>query len=66
MTDRDSQLIWESLQQATNPVSEADREDPRYAQLIQYFMQNDGASRQEAMKMAKETIRKMNAKKLPI
>lgn len=66
MSDNDSRLIWESLQPATNPVSEADNEDPRYAQLIQFFMQNDGASRQEAMQMAKETIRKMNAKKLPV
>ena len=66
MNDKDSKLIWESLQPATDTVSEADTEDPRYAQLIQYFMQSDGASRQEAMQMAKETIRKMNAKKLPV
>ena len=66
MNDKDSKLIWESLQQATNPVSEADTEDPRYAQLIQYFMQSDGDSRQEAMQMAKETISKLNAKKLPV
>lgn len=62
MKDKDSQLIWESLQ----PVAEADTEDPRYAQLIQYFMQSDGASRQEAMKMAKDTIRQMNAKGLKV
>ena len=66
MKDNDSKLIWESLQPAPDTVSEADTEDPRYAQLIQYFMQSDGASRQEAMQMAKETIRKMNAKKLPV
>ena len=62
MKDKDSQLIWESLR----PVVEADTEDPRYDQLIQHFMQSDGASREEAMKMAKETIRRMNAKKLPV
>ena len=66
MNDKDSQLIWESLQSATNPVSEDYTEDPRYTQLIQYFMQSDGASREEAMKMAKDTIRQMNAKGLKI
>jgi len=66
VNDNDSKLIWESLQHKPNPVSEADREDPRYAQLIQYFMQSDGASRQEAMQMAKDTIRKMDAKGLKV
>lgn len=62
MKDKDSQLIWESLQ----PVAEADTEDPRYAQLVKYFIDSEGASREEAMQMAKHTIKQMNAKGLKV
>jgi hypothetical protein len=66
MNNKDNKLIWESLQQATDPVSEADTEDPRYAQLVKYFIDSEGASRDEAMRMAKDTIKQMNAKGLKV
>ena len=64
MKDKDTQLIFEAYSESS--TGSMTRDDPRYEQLVMYYMQSDGASKEEAMKMARETIRRMNAKKLPV
>lgn len=65
MRDKDTQLIFESYitESGTGSVT---RDDPRYDQLVAYYIQSDGASKEEAQRMARETLKRMNAKKVPV
>jgi hypothetical protein len=64
MTDKDSHSIFEAYSESS--TGSMTRDDPRYDQLVSYYIRSDGASRREAEKMAVETLRRMNAKNIPV